>query len=74
MQALFKRAFVQSPWNVPKYNPKGSLDTQYKELATALKCTRDNLLTCMRKVKVEVVRKAMDKLVANVPYGQFGFG
>lgn len=74
LKPLFKRAFIQSPWNVPKYNPNGVLDKQYKDFAQSLGCKTGNLLTCMRSVKDESVRKAMDKLVANVPHGQFGFG
>lgn len=74
LKPLFKRAFVQSPWNVPKYNPAGNLDRQYNTLATELKCTNGNILNCLRNVPAETLRKVVDRLVADVPFGQFGFG
>jgi carboxylesterase type B len=74
LKALFKRAFVQSPWNVPKYDPAGKVDQQYHELGKQLKCTTGSILTCLRKVPADTLRIAVDRLVANVPFGQFGFG
>jgi carboxylesterase type B len=74
LKPLFRRAFVQSPWNVPKYNLAGNLDQQYHDLGKALKCTGENILSCLRKVSAGTLRTAVDQLVANVPFGQFGFG
>ena len=74
MKALFKRAFVQSPWNVPKYDVKGKLDEQYHQLASKLGCMSGNLLGCLRQVSADKLRGAVDELVADVPFGQFGFG
>jgi carboxylesterase type B len=74
LEPLFRRAFVQSPWNVPKYDPEGNLDLQYTELAKQLKCTKGNLLACLRQVPADTLRKAVDQIVSDVPPGQFGFG
>ena len=74
MKALFKRAFVQSPWNVPKFDPVGNLDQQYFELGRLLGCTGGNILSCLRKAPADELRPAVDQLVADVPFGQFGFG
>lgn len=74
LKPLFNRAFVQSPWNVAKYEPTGNLDRQYDELVKTLGCTGASRLACLRGVPAETLRKAVDKLVAAVPFGQFGFG
>jgi carboxylesterase type B len=74
LKPLFKRAFAQSPWNVPKLDPTSNLDRQYHTLAKDLGCTTGSLLSCLRRASAQDLRKVVDRMVANVPFGQFGFG
>lgn len=71
--ALFKKAIIQSPWNVVQYDRKGLLERQFNDFAKLLGC-KGKGIGCMRQKDSETVRKAADKINARDLPGHYGFG
>jgi carboxylesterase type B len=70
---LFKRAIIQSPANNPQHDRKGKLEDQFQEFARLAGCA-DKGIACMREASTQTLRSAADKIIANAPPGQYGFG
>jgi len=69
--SLFRKAFVQSPWNVVQDNVTGRLEKQFQDFARFAGCTN---LTCLRQVDSETLSKASYQVAADDLPEHFGFG
>ncbi|KAF2405611.1 alpha/beta-hydrolase [Trichodelitschia bisporula] len=70
---LFNKAVIQSPANNPQPDIDGALEEQYRRFEDLAGCKGQGL-ACLRAKDVTALRAAADKIIAEAPVGQFGFG